>query len=41
LFVGDTPEEVEHLASAKHPDDVPHIRYIPREKAYRIYACRR
>jgi hypothetical protein len=40
LFVGETPEEVEHLALAKHPEDVPHIRYIPREKAYRIYACR-
>jgi hypothetical protein len=39
LFVGDSPEEVERLALEKHPDDVPHIRYIPREKAYRIYAC--
>ncbi|MGH9960744.1 MAG: DUF5678 domain-containing protein [Pyrinomonadaceae bacterium] len=41
LFVGDTPEEVERLARERHPDDVPHIRYIPREKAYRIYACQR
>lgn len=39
LFVGDSREEVERLAREKHPADVPHIRYIPREKAYRIYAC--
>jgi hypothetical protein len=38
LFVGDSPEEVERLALEKHPEDVPHVRYIPREKAYRIYA---
>ena len=41
LFVGDSREEVERLARQKHPDDVPHIRYIPREKVYRIYACQR
>jgi hypothetical protein len=41
LFVGDSPEEVEQLALAKHPEDVPHVRYIPRQKAYRIYACKR
>jgi hypothetical protein len=41
LFVGDSREEVERLAREKHPDDVPHIRYIPREKAYRIYAYQR
>jgi hypothetical protein len=41
LFVGDSREEVERLAREKHPGDVPHIHYIPREKAYRIYACRR
>ena len=40
LFVGDSREEVERLALEKHPEDVPHIRYIPKEKAYRIYACR-
>ncbi|HXG66658.1 MAG TPA: hypothetical protein VNO70_16275 [Blastocatellia bacterium] len=39
LFVGDSPEEVERLALEKHPNDVPHVRYILREKAYRIYAC--
>ena len=38
LFVADTPEEVERLAREKHPDDLPHIRYIPREKRFRIYA---
>jgi hypothetical protein len=38
LFVGDTPEEVERLARAKHPDEMPHVRYIPQEKRYRIYA---
>lgn len=40
LFVGNSREEVERLALAKHPEDVPHIRYIPKEKAYRIYACK-
>src|SRR5437762_2259972 len=29
LFVGDSPEEVEQLALEKHPEDVPHILYIP------------
>jgi hypothetical protein len=38
LFVGDTPEEVERLARARHPDEMPHVRYIPQEKRYRIYA---
>ena len=41
LFVGDSREEVARLAREKHPDDFPHIQYIPREKAYRIYACER
>ena len=36
LFVADTPEEVERLAREKHPDDMPHVRYIPREKRSRI-----
>jgi hypothetical protein len=40
LFVGDSPEEVERLALEKHPEDVPHILYVPREKAYRIYTYR-
>ncbi|MBI3653625.1 MAG: hypothetical protein HY231_21550 [Acidobacteria bacterium] len=41
LFVADTAEEVERLAKEKHPDDLPHIRYIPKEKLSRIYACKR
>ncbi|MEW6213328.1 MAG: DUF5678 domain-containing protein [Acidobacteriota bacterium] len=41
LFVADTAEEVERLAREKHPDDLPHIRYIPRKKLDRIYACQR
>lgn len=39
LFVGDSRAEVERLAREKYPDDVPYIRYIPREKLNRIYAC--
>ena len=38
LFVADTPEEVRRLAKEKHPDDMSHVRYIPREKRARIYA---
>ncbi len=38
LFVADTAEEVERLAREKYPDELPHVRYIPREKRYRIYA---
>jgi hypothetical protein len=41
LFVADTPEEVERLAREKHPDEMPHVRYIFREKRSRIYACKR
>ena len=41
LFVGDSREEAERLAREKHPDDTPHIQFIPREKVYRIYACQR
>jgi hypothetical protein len=41
LFVADTAEEVERLAREKHPGEMPHVRYIPREKSYRIYACQR
>jgi hypothetical protein len=32
LFVADTPEEVERQAHEKYPDDLPHVRYIQREK---------
>lgn len=39
LFAADTPEEAWALATAAHPeDDGCFIRYIPREKAARIYA---
>src|SRR5665213_2554427 len=39
LFVADTPEEVLALARAAHPDDDGRFtRYIPLERAYRIYA---
>lgn len=41
LFVADSRDEVDRLAHDKHPDEMPHIRYIPREKAYRIYAYQR
>ena len=41
LFVADTPEEIEHLVREKYPDELPHVRYIPREKCHRIYACQR
>jgi hypothetical protein len=41
MFVGDSRQEVERLAREKHPDDCPHVQYIPREKVYRIYACQR
>src|SRR5690349_18954523 len=38
LFFGETPEEVERMAQDNHPDDIPFIHYIPKEKAYRVYA---
>jgi len=41
LFVGDSGEEVRRLAREKHPDEMPHVRYIFREKRSRIYACKR
>jgi Family of unknown function (DUF5678) len=41
LFIGDNAEEVERLALEKHPHDIPFVHYIPREKAFRIYASRR
>ena len=40
LFVADAAEEVERLAKEKHPDDLPHIRYIAKEKLSRIYASK-
>src|SRR4051812_44856604 len=41
LFFGDTPEEVELRAQETHPDDIPFIHYIPKKKAYRVYANQR
>lgn len=41
LFVADKPEEIRRLVSEKYPDEVPHVRYIPRKKLSRIYACQR
>jgi hypothetical protein len=39
LFVADTPAEVLALARAAHPcDDGFYLRYIPKERAYRVYA---
>lgn len=39
LFVGDSRAEVDRMAREKHPDELPHIRFIPLEKLSRIYAC--
>jgi hypothetical protein len=39
LFVADTPEEIDRLVREKYPDDFAHVRYIPRKKLSRIYAC--
>jgi hypothetical protein len=41
LFAADTAEEIDRLVSDKFPDEVPHVRYIPREKCDRIYAYQR
>jgi hypothetical protein len=41
IFVGDSRQEVERLAREAHPEDIPHVQYIPKEKVYRIYACQR
>jgi len=38
LFVADTAEEIDRLVSDKYPGEVPHVRYIPREKCDLIYA---
>ncbi|HXF41901.1 MAG TPA: hypothetical protein VN687_19450 [Blastocatellia bacterium] len=40
LFVADTPEELECLVRGKYPDEVPHVRYIPRENLSRIFPQR-
>ena len=39
VFVADDAWEAERLAKEKHPQDVPFIRHIPREKLIWIYAC--
>jgi hypothetical protein len=42
LFVGDTAEEALRLAKTAHPDDAGTLlRYIPFEKAPRVYANQR
>ena len=41
LFVADTPQEIDQLVHDKYPDEVPHVRYIPRKKLSRIYAYQR
>ena len=38
LFVADTPEEIRRLVHEKYPEELPHVRYIQREKLSRIYA---
>ncbi|MGH9763100.1 MAG: hypothetical protein ACREDR_20665 [Blastocatellia bacterium] len=38
LFIADTADEVRRLAEKKHPGEMPHVRYIPRENRSRIYA---
>jgi hypothetical protein len=42
MFVADTPEGAVRAARIKHPDDDGwFVRYIPRERAARVYADRR
>ncbi len=41
FFVADSRKAVEQLAHAKHPDEMPHVRFIPLEKCKRIYANQR
>lgn len=38
LFIGGSRAEVEQLARAKYPEEMPHIRRIPAEKRAWIYA---
>lgn len=41
LLVADSPDEIYRLVGEKHPEGlaIAHVRYIPREKMIRIYAC--
>ncbi|HXU35858.1 MAG TPA: hypothetical protein VN937_05800 [Blastocatellia bacterium] len=41
LLVADTPEGIRRLLHERYPDEVAHVRYIPREKLDRIYASQR
>ena len=41
MSVSDTAEEVERLAHDQHPDDAPHVQFIPRERVFRSYAYQR
>lgn len=41
LFVADTAEEIDRLVRDKYPDEVPHVRYVLREKCHRIYVDQR
>ena len=37
LFVADAAEQIDQLVRDKYPDEVPHVRYILRERCDRIY----
>jgi hypothetical protein len=37
LFVADTAEEIDRLVGEKYANEVPHVRYILREKCDRSY----
>ena len=39
VFVSPDAQEAEHLALKSHPEDIPFVIYIPKEKYERIYAC--
>ena len=39
VFVSPDAQEAKRLALEKHPQDVPFVIYIPKEKYERIYAC--
>ena len=39
VFASPDGPEVTRLAQEAHPDDVPYVRYIPKQKYERIYAC--
>jgi hypothetical protein len=39
VFVSPDAQEAKRLALSKHPEDIPFVIYIPKEKYERIYAC--